>query len=593
MTDYFILLNELLKKYVETIINHCELPSNGITPKNIEAINEELYYSILVDSFFRQLFRQIAQDLNSDPNRLPQISYSLSIAPPSPKSDSQQNKMNDMKSKLLVLLAQTIPQFEVDTLTTLCNYVFDIWGDEDAACLKQFNLSLLSKFVDETSTEMGDLGNGNMMFEIYTVEKSSLPFSVYRYFSILTYLLMEKGLLSFYCSPYSLSKSHKNNISKGSTGKTSIMGNGTTSESKQYNVYTFDLTGEKKTGYAIDYDKKYLSPSYNALDAYPLELEIRTVCFDRSAQEQEDKMLISNSTDDQNLIENTIFLLGRRINLMIPEVCTFIKNNIDLSKPNDTHLLKDIFGIPDDSEKLALGLWYQKLASDFNYIYDLHNIRRLKFTRITTERIETLLILPWIRHFLTPAIVDVCATGRRANKIPDSEECCLLFSDEIIETKNKGLSPKTLGSSITCAAFLLDVFNESLENAFAAHTNGPIPHCIVYDKSPKNGRHFNIVLNSILLDNMNIDVKRIAKRTYAVQFTRHNVIKTIVPQNQQNDKPTSVKVISAENIFKMYPLIRKYQVISNSTHGVSDSFFVENECFLAAGKNDSFTLVNL
>ncbi|KAG2212328.1 hypothetical protein INT47_001688 [Mucor saturninus] len=591
IADYFTSLVELLLKYAETIFIHSELPNIGITPRNIVAINEELYNSFLADSFFRQLLRQVAQDLESDPNRLPQISWNLSIAPPSPKNDAQQNSMNDMKNKLCVLLAQAKPEFEENALMTLCNYVFDIWNDRNAGCLKKFSLGALSKLVDETSTEVGDLAKGRSMFKIHRIYQSTIPFPAYRYFPTLTYLLMEKGVLSFFCSPYTLVNNRRTDIFKERSWLPQSTSIDIAPEDKPYDVYTFDLTGETKTGYVINYDKKYLRPNYNQLGVYSLKLKTENIFYDRSLQEQEDKKLFANRVENKILFEDTIFRLGSRINFMTPEVSTYIKNNVDLSKPSDTHILEELFGIPADDDESAMNLWYRKLASDVTYNYVLHNIRRLRFSLITTELIENLMIIPWIKHLLAPAIVNLCAT-RRAKTVPDSEVCCLLFTvGEIVETKNKGLSPKTVGSSVTCASFLLDIFNESLESSFAENKGGPIPHRIIYDDSPKNGRHMDIVINSILLDTMNIDVKRIARRTYAVHFLSHNVKKPLTPQTPFEMLPGS-KLISAEDNLALYPLIKKDQDFSDTTKRLNSNFYVGDECSLAAGKNKIIALMD-
>lgn len=622
MIDYFTSIVETLTFYAEALIAFSEFPRTGNLPLWLELANEKLYYSYLVDGFIRQLFGYIEQDfitnkfhpkIDWNPRN---VRYTVSVTQSSPKKNLTQtrnsnfrnipgNNMDELKKYFLLLLGQESSKFPPESVTTLYNYVIKIWDDDDSIIIEKKTLasSVLSKYVYDAAADIGVVERGDSRLEIYWCQQNLTSVLAYRYFFSAVSTLMQTDTLSSGDGPNFISNSKNTNVAI----ENSLRAVTRMKSRPSYDIYTFNLHSIEKTGQVLSFSHISRRPEYFKFNTYTLLFEQNQVFFDWISQHK-NPQLLAEELENGIYFEAVIYNLANKINFMKTEVCAYIKNNIDLSNPNETHTLEDFFAIPEDSDQKNLILWYQRLSTSgtYNSVFDC--IRHLRHTTMTTEFIQNSLIIPWMQYQLTPAIMDVCIRHRNLKNSPNSEECCLLFTGEIVETKYNGLMPKESGSSITCEAFIFGVLKENLEAYFEQELGNSISHRILYDDNSKYSRHIDGVVNGIFLENKSSVLKRIARRRYAVHFLNYNVKKSTTQQKEwtvvsdkeavgaEDKKKGRVLIDLQEDSLTLHPLIKKdqelYDHLNKCFRNYDNNFYVKNECSVAAGKRQVIITAN-
>lgn len=313
-------------------------------------------------------------------------------------------------------------------------------------------------------------------------------------------------------------------------------------------------------------------------------------------------------------IDQLLTFLGTETDFMASEhVRNYIKHNIDLSEPNEQHSVRDFFLMPNTENVVAMN--YQKKSESMKKTVE-HVIRLFKHKTFTTRNVEGLLLIPWIKRILVPAILKIYADNHEQSlsRLPGfnvkNRVSYLIFTDQIIETKHQGRKQKTPGSNRqTCAAFLFDMLYQEIE--FLRLSSSVSSDIEVYNEVADIDlcRRIGGIVDGAGMPRKK-EMTRIARKTYAVHFLKYLVKKStkiIVDEvevkdqqetsegNDQDKKenkeknssetPTTVQIdIDLQDHLTLHPLIRQDADLTLECNKLNyNQYCIGDQCSVAAG----------
>lgn len=584
--EYYMSFEDVLS------FNRLLLLSNDNDIASQWTIRDRIYFDFFINGFIQQLFEQI--QINED-IYLPRVRYCASISPTT--TLEQAITMFDvpkekLKHRLLTKMMQStrLPNgLKCDLLDVVCDIL------DEYSIIYGRTMSLLKEKVQEIATLLGMLEAGE---------------------SEARFAWCSNARNSFYISKYASSNFHNYELTK---------------------VFVFDLSCESSK-YPI---RAPSSTRLSRISAIPLSRGKVQVCSvsKRSKILRDEETIFENLDFVSSLIQKPetnfanpvevhelvttknfnvhqlLTFLGTETDFMTSEhVRNYIKYNVDLSEPNEQHNIKDFFLMPNTENVVAMN--YQK-ESDFMKKTIEHVIKLFKHKTFTTANVEKLLLIPWIKRILIPAILKIYADNYEHffSPLPISSVknsvSHLIFTDQIIETKYKGQKQKNPGSNRqTCASFLFDILYQEIEFLkLSSFTASDIEvHNEVADMDLC--RRIGSIVDGAGMPPKK-EMTRISRRTYAVHFLKYLVKKSTKPivdepeKNDQqetdggsdqdkkkikdktnSDKSTTVQIdIDLQDNLTLHPLIRKDADLTLEFNKLNyNQYCIGDQCLVAAGK---------
>lgn len=561
-----------------TDITQCDAGINT-KPDGGFIFDDTLYYEYLVKAFIHQLYeaiedkcRDLYGNFSWDNSR---VRYCISIASSSKKNTTDANlpdsSMDILKRLLLSKLLSINSVFSAKEAITVHKYVVNLMNNK-ALSKNSADRIMLYKKILQAATEVGMIEDYNDKDRMLWNGNTFKSFLAYRYFfHPINNAIINKGL--------------------------------------NKEVFTFDLHGSEKTSKVITCtDRENITCKYKEYSILLDNIESRLYEWDFNYFDP--KMVDNGIKSGQYTLKKLMKFLSKGTNCMSPHLCTYIKNHVDLSNPKETHKLGDLFFITGTDKIVNI-----TSATNAKGIY--HAIRYFRDSVLSTKLILSSLIEPWIKHQLTPAIVDVCRRHQSRNMSDwGSKECCLLFTGEIIETKYNGLLecklPPTppgdrtwpdyyIGTdNYTWADYLFQVLQASLENHFKGKFNDTIPYRILYDNRPDYSRHIDCLMKGVIHHDR-YNMERISSKRYALHLLALDLKPTIGQPSfcykvgninddfSDNEEPKlgmiKAKVVNAlENngLTFLHPLVNINEILADAKNTCL-KFQVPRECSIAAG----------
>lgn len=551
-----------------------ELPSGDTYEKRI-------YYDCLIKVFIQQLYELMKHAYKSNFGYLfrilPDAQFRYTFAPVSKRQTTrnvQETSMEKLYSKLLSRLLGKDSVFTPNDAIKVHEYFKKITF-EKALPVKNTDLTDMSEAMMKSASDIGMIQpwNSEKRF-IWDGNYVTKPFLAYRYF--FTPVLYTQ------------------------------VNNGTNNE-----VFTYYLNeGIKKFKVITCIDKetnqyKYqnkLLPLYNNNGTEDIFTES---VFDYPNPQTVQKFIQSG----EYTIEKLLPFLATRTTCMNVFISNYIKNNVNLSKGRETHSIKKMFFVGDTDE--IINIKYTGSIRGIEYA-----LNYFKDVMITTRMILSLLIEPWIEEVLAPSIVSSCLRHQSPDK--NNNEFCLIFTGQIVKTKNYGLSecPKKPqifqgrtwqdfykgGETYTWSDYLFHILQVNLEKSFKSGYNTAISYRILYDNRPDYSRHVDSLMNGV------IRYDRYKKEyTSNEEYVLHLLAFDVKPGQPSfwykvggmdwdfsdkkeeeclKTKANIVDGVSEEGLTCLYPLIGQRKVlVQHHDAGVESilKFVIPYECSIAAG----------
>lgn len=315
-------------------------------------------------------------------------------------------------------------------------------------------------------------------------------------------------------------------------------------------------------------------------------------------------------------VHHLLTFLGTETDFMSSEqIRGYIKQHVDLSRPDDVHRIGAVFLEPNTDHVTLMD--YQKASLPLKKAIQ-YTIRLFKNQTFTTKHLTELLLLPWIRRILKSVVIKahidafVRSTASMQGTTAVSERVSyFVFPDQIIETKHQGQHQKFPSSKRqNCAAYLFEVLKQEIELETLRHS---LPSDIEMHNENEDDEiygHLGSILNGVRLCRKQ-KTTRIARKTYAVHFLKYFVqkpdkfaaavdnlndktdqeaTKEDVGSNKQDEKGDKQKTsivemnIDIQDHLALYPLIRKDANLTTECSALNNNrYCIQDKCFVATG----------
>ncbi|GAN09918.1 hypothetical protein MAM1_0303d09451 [Mucor ambiguus] len=315
-------------------------------------------------------------------------------------------------------------------------------------------------------------------------------------------------------------------------------------------------------------------------------------------------------------VHQLLTFIGTETDFMASEhVRDYIKQHVDLSRPDKVHRMGDVFLEPNTDSVVFME--YQKASVSMKKAIE-HTIRLFKNRTFTTENVTKLLLFSWIRRILVPVVMkthlEACKRPQahmQHTKAITERISYFVFPEQIIETKDQGQHQRFRNSSNSrqnCAAYLFEALKQEIE---PLTLSGSLPCDIeIHNKSGDDEiyGHLGCIMDAVRMPKKQ-ETTRIARKTYAVHFLKYFVQKSnqaaAVAEDQENEDSQEIQRgnainkqdeetdeqkmpivemnIDIQDHLTLYPLIRKDANLTTECHALDrNRYRLENKCSVAA-----------
>lgn len=316
-------------------------------------------------------------------------------------------------------------------------------------------------------------------------------------------------------------------------------------------------------------------------------------------------------------VHHLLTFLGTETDFMSSQhVREYIKQHVDLSRPDKVHRIGDVFLEPNTDTVVFME--YQQASVSMKRAID-YTIRHFKNKTFTTRHATELLLLPWIRRVLVPVVMKTHADAFKRSEAHMQHATAVrervsyfVFPEQIIETKYQGQHQRFPSSSRqNCAAYLFEALKQDIE---LLTLNGSLPSDIeLHNKSGDDEiyGHLGCIIDAVRMPRKQ-ETTRIARKTYAVHFLKYFVQKSKQQAvaiaaaeeeeedlegdkeatNKRQEEETADKQktpivemnIDIQDHLTLYPLIRKDANLTTECHALDNNrYCIQDKCSVATG----------